>query len=175
MAEPETVPKVEEVDTTVDAPEESTEAKPADGDKPAARKNARAEKKMKDAFLKHNLTKLENVSTVMMRKTGSISWSFDSPEVYFLENCYVVFGEPNTTNPAEDAVRELKTTAGGDVPSSEPTPTVVEDGGEIDTAGLREEDIATIMQQTSVTRARAAEALREAGGDLVTAVMNLAL
>ena len=40
---------------------------------------------------------------------------------------------------------------------------------------FKEEDINLIMQQSNVSRNRAISALREANGDLVTAVMNLAL
>ena len=44
-----------------------------------------------------------------------------------------------------------------------------------DLLGINEEDINIIMQQCNVSRDRAIDALQEADGDLVTAVMNLAL
>jgi nascent polypeptide-associated complex subunit alpha len=112
----------------------------------------------------------------MMRKGAQIVWSFSQPDVYVLDNVYVIFGEPSVQDPGDQAVQQLKTSAATEVSHDEPVTTVVEDEGQdADASGLRDEDINTIMQQTNVTRARAIEALRQADGDLVTAVMNLAL
>jgi nascent polypeptide-associated complex subunit alpha len=174
MAEETETPKVEEV--KADAPAEPTaEEKPAEEVKSTSRKNARAEKKMKDALLRHNLTQLPNVSSVMMRKGAQIAWSFTEPEVYYIENVYVVFGEPSVQDAGRRAVDDLKKTIPEDTAPVEPGPTVVEDAVEEDASDLKSEDIDTIIQQTGVTRARAIQALRDAGNDLVTAVMNLAL
>ena len=159
--------------------EETTEEQKEE-QKPAPRKNNRAEKKMKEALLKHGLKPLEGVKSVMMRKGVQIMWTFTDPDVYCLENVYVVFGEPSMqNNPGQQALKELiKNSDVAEEKSEEPATKVVDDTageGEPDATGLKEEDITTIMQQANVTRARAIEALRGADGDLVTAVMNLAL
>ncbi|KAH0785134.1 NAC domain containing protein [Histomonas meleagridis] len=165
--------KVEEVKEG----EKTEETKP---EEPVAapRKVSRAEKKMKEALLKHNLKPLEKVSTVMMRKGAQIMWTFASPDVYFIDDVYIVFGEPQMQDPGAKAVEQLRSSAAAqEAAPAEPAATVVEDEqeGEVDATGLKEEDINTIMQQSNVSRARAVQALRDADGDLVTAVMNLAL
>jgi nascent polypeptide-associated complex subunit alpha len=144
----------------------------------AKRKNSRAEKKMKDGLLKYGLTKLEGVTTVMMRKAQQLIWTFNSPDVYQLENVYVIFGEPSMQSAGDEAVKELKKTAVEDEAPAEQKPTIVEDEvvtNEEIPSDLKEDDITTLMGQANVTRARAIDALREAKGDLVTAVMNLTL
>lgn len=167
-------------------PEETKPAEetPAEGSapenketKPAQRKNSRAEKKMKEALLKNNLKQLENVSTVMIRKGQQLMWTFSQPEVYFLENVYVIFGEPTMDDPAARAINAIhdNATTGDIAPTETTNTTVVDDNEEEDATDLKEEDINTIMQQSNVSRGRAIKALREANGDLVTAVMNLAL
>ena len=158
--------------------EAKTETK--EEEKPVPRKNNRAEKKMKEALIKHGLKPFEGVKTVMMRKGVQIMWTFNNPEVYSLENVYVVFGEPSMqNNPGQQAFKQLIENADvNEEKKDEPATTVVDDTpaeGEPDASGLKEEDINTIMQQANVTRARAIQALRDADGDLVTAVMNLAL
>ncbi|OHT01182.1 Nascent polypeptide-associated complex subunit alpha [Tritrichomonas foetus] len=162
--------------TTEETTPETTEEKPAEETpKPAARKNSRAEKKMKEALLKHNLKQLENVSTVMLRKGQQLMWTFSQPEVYYIENVYVIFGEPTMDDPGARAIDAIKNNA-TPTETAEPKVSVSEDVDDVEDAeGLKEEDITTIMQQSNVSRNRAIKALREANGDLVTAVMNLAL
>jgi nascent polypeptide-associated complex subunit alpha len=174
MAETEAVPKIDEGLGEFAKIGEVAAGEP-DSEEPKQRKSGRAEKKMKETLLRHNLQKLEGVNSVMMRKGAQLVWSFTQPEVYRLDNVYVIFGEPSASDPGVQAVQQLKSSAATDASPAEPAATVVEDAGEADATGLREEDINTIIQQTSVTRARAIEALRQADGDLVTAVMNLAL
>jgi nascent polypeptide-associated complex subunit alpha len=173
MAEEGETPKVEE--TPADAPA-AEPAKPAEEVK-QPKKNSRAEKKMKDTLLKYNLNRLENVTSVAMRKDAQIVWKFVEPEVYFIENVYVIFGELSVQDAGRQAMDDLKKTIPEEVAPSEPAAKVVEDdvAAEEDPSDGRKEDIETIMQQTNVTRSRAIQALRDAGGDLVTAVMNLAL
>ena len=61
-------------------------------------------------------------------------------------------------------------------PRDDPDALVVGDAaGPGDAAGLREEDIQIIMWQANVNRARAIQGLRDADGDIVAAMMNLAL
>lgn len=169
---------------TTEETKPAEEAQPAEGSapenketKPAPRKNSRAEKKMKEALLKNNLKQLEKVSTVMIRKGQQLMWTFSQPEVYYLENVYVIFGEPTMDDPAARAINAIhdNATTGDIAPTETTNTTVVDDNEEEDATDLKEEDINTIMQQSNVSRGRAIKALREANGDLVTAVMNLAL
>jgi nascent polypeptide-associated complex subunit alpha len=159
-----------------DAPADTS--KPSEGQK-APHKNSRAEKKMRESLLKFGLKAVPGVSTVMMRKTSQqLIWNFTNPDVYQLDNVYVIFGEVAMQNAGDEAVRELKKTAVEDEAPTEAKPTIVEDEPVADQetpSDLKEEDITTLMGQANVTRGAAIEALREAGGDLVTAVMNLTL
>jgi nascent polypeptide-associated complex subunit alpha len=78
----------------------------------------------------------------------------------------------------DEAVKELKKTAVQDEAPADVKPTIVEDESSVSQetpSDLKDDDITTLMGQANVSRARAIEALREAGGDLVTAVMNLTL
>jgi nascent polypeptide-associated complex subunit alpha len=180
MTDSEAPAAAEETSTTA-TPEAEVSATPAAADppptpsEPTKRKNSRAEKKMKDGLLKYGLTKLEGVTTVMMRKAQQLIWTFNNPDVYQLENVYVIFGEPSMQSAGDEAVKELKKTAVEDETPAEPKPTIVEDetaANEETPSDLKEDDITTLMGQAGVTRPRAIEALRDAGGDLVTAVMN---
>ena len=161
----------QEVVATVEETKEETKEEVKEEAKPA-RKNSRAEKKMKDALLKHGIKPLENVMTVVMRKASQIVWTFSQPDVYCLENVYVVFGEPSMdpTGNAMNAITPEKVEEGEE--KKEET-VVVDDAVEADASGLKEDDINVCMQQANVSRARAIEALKAADGDIVTAVMNL--
>ena len=46
---------------------------------------------------------------------------------------------------------------------------------DVDTAGLDAGDISMVMEQGGVTRATAVKALREHGGDIVSAIMDLTM
>ncbi len=43
--------------------------------------------------------------------------------------------------------------------------------GQVDTTGLQEKDIELVMSQSGVSKAKAVAALRNAGGDIVNAIM----
>jgi nascent polypeptide-associated complex subunit alpha len=165
-----------EVEETAPAGSQADSGNTENSSQPRApRKTSRGEKKMREALLKHNLKQIENVLTVFMRKPPQLHWQFEAPEVFVLDNVYVVFGEPVAQSPGQQAVKDLKTTAAAEEAPIEAAPKIVEDVEAGDATGLKEEDITTIMAQASVSRARAIEALNESGGDLVTAVMNLTL
>ena len=152
-------------ETKEEAKEEPKEEKPA-------RKNSRAEKKMKDALLKHGIKPLENVMTVVMRKANQLVWTFSQPDVYCLENVYVVFGEPSM-DPTGNAMSQIAPEKVEEGEEKKDEAVVVDDSAEVDASGLKEEDITTCMQQANCSRAQAIDALKAADGDLVTAVMNL--
>jgi nascent polypeptide-associated complex subunit alpha len=178
MAEDETPTEQEAVASPTENAPAETAAAPAEEAK-SSRKNSRAEKKMRESLLKFGLKPVPGVSTVMMRKTAQqLIWNFASPDVYQLDNVYVIFGEVAMQNAGQEAVEELKKTAGDDDAPVESKPTIVDDepAAEQETpSDLKEEDITTLMGQANVSRAAAIEALHEAKGDLVTAVMNLTL
>lgn len=145
--------------------EEAIPAKPA-------RKINRAEKKMREALLKHNLQELENVTTVTMRRGSQMVFTFTQPDVFFLGDVYVVFGESNMQDAASSAASEISNVAGAAAEEAKPE-VKEEEEGEVDATGLEESDIKMVMDQGKCSRARAVKALRDNNNDMVTAVMSL--
>ena len=139
-----------------------------------ARKINRAEKKMREALLKHNLTQLENVTTVTMRRGAELVFTFTQPDVYYLGDVYVVFGESNVQDAASNAAHEISNVA-TKAAEEEKKDVVVseEDDANVDTTGLEESDIKMVMEQAKCSKARAVKALRDNNNDMVTAVMSL--
>ena len=141
----------------------------------APRKINRAEKKMREALLKHNLKQLENVTTVTMMKGRQMVWTFTQPDVYYIDNVYIVFGESQMQDAGRRAVDELKDTVATEETPVEAKPEIKEEDVKVDETGLEENDINLVMTQANCSRSRAVGALREANGDIVTAVMNLTI
>ena len=154
--------------------EEKKEEAPAAAPAKAPRKINRAEKKMREALLKHNLTQLEGVTTVTMRRGAELVFTFSQPDVYYLGDVYVVFGESNMPDAASSAAAEISNVA--ETASEEQKADVhvqEEDDANVDTTGLEESDIQMVMDQAKCSKARAVKALRENNNDMVSAVMSL--
>ena len=153
--------------------EEKKEEAPAPAKAP--RKINRAEKKMREALLKHNLTQLEGVTTVTMRRGAELVFTFSQPDVYYLGDVYVVFGESNMQDAASSAAAEISNVAQTAGEEAEKTDVRVEeeDDANVDTTGLEESDIQMVMDQAKCSKARAVKALRENNNDMVSAVMSL--
>ena len=137
------------------------------------RKINRAEKKMRETLFKHNLQQLENVTTVTMRRGNQMVFTFSQPDVYYLGDVYVVFGESNMQDAASSAASEISNVANAAAEEAKPEVEINEKEEEVDATGLEETDIAMVMDQAKCTRARAIKALRENNNDMVTAVMSL--
>ena len=155
----------------VEVPETTEETKEEIPPKPA-RKIGRAEKKMRDALLKHNLKELENVTTVTMRRGNQMVFTFTQPDVYYLDNVYIVFGESNMQDPARNIAQDISAIAKEE---GEEKKAVVNEEGEVDETGVEAADIEMVMQQANVSRARAVQALKDNNNDMVSAVMSLSV
>ena len=155
--------------------EEKKEEAPAAAPAKAPRKITRAEKKMREALLKHNLQQLEGVTTVTMRRGAELVFTFSQPDVYYLGDVYVVFGESNMQDAASNAAAEISNVAQTAADEGEKKDVVVqeEDDENVDTTGLEESDIQMVMDQAKCSKARAVKALRDNNNDMVTAVMSL--
>lgn len=102
---------------------------------------------------------------IRLRHTGNAS-SYVSGNCYFMAFQFIeFFGKLRQQLPPKEDIR-FKTQKGN---------IEINNIYEEEAPDFKEEDIFTIMCQSNVSRSRAIEALREANGDLVTAVMNLAL
>ena len=169
----------EEAATTTPTTETpATEEKKEEPELPVeGHKETRAEKKMKASLLKFNLKKMEKVTTVTMRRGNQMIFNFTNPEVYYVDDVYIIFGESRYNDAASDAINTFTKgteTAGAEKPAEEPKATVASEE-ELSAEGLDEGDIATIMEQGNVSRNRAIQAIRETNGDVVNAVMRLAI
>lgn len=167
-------------ETTTETPAETPaeEEKKEETELPVeGHKETRAEKKMKASLLKFNLKKMEKVSTVTMRRGNQTIFTFSNPEVYYVDDVYVIFGESRYNDAASDAINtftKASETTSTEAAAEEPKATVAGEE-ELSAEGLDEGDIATIMEQGNVSRNRAIQALRETNGDVVNAVMKLSI
>ena len=189
----EEVEKKEEEDDEVDSDDEAGEKGTEEGGK----KLTRSEKKCKKAFLKIGMKPLSGITRVTLKRRDKIVFYVDTPEILksgTSENSYVILGELKMLDQgAGPGGVSFKPGEGEGVPStldphptpekpkeqsSEPEPAkekdvVVKGSEEVDLEGLNPDDIEMVMQHASCTKAQAARALREANGDLVTAVMKV--
>ncbi|KAL1554731.1 NAC transcription factor 1 [Salvia divinorum] len=118
-------------------------------------------------------------SRVTVKKRKNILFVISKPDVFKSPNSdtYVIFGEAKI----EDLSSQLQTQAaeqfkvpniGQAAPKAEPT-TVIQDDEDVDEAGVEPKDVELVMTQAGVSRARAVKALRDADGDIVSAIMEL--
>lgn len=100
---------------------------------------------------------------------------FKSPN----SDTYVIFGEAKI----EDLSSQLQTQAAEQfkvpipnssqaAPKAEPE-AVIQDDEDVDETGVEPKDIELVMTQAGVSRVRAVKALKEASGDIVSAIMEL--
>lgn len=108
-----------------------------------------------------------------------ILFVISKPDVFKSPNSdtYVIFGEAKI----EDLSSQLQTQAAEQfkapninqvAPKAEPA-TIPQDDEEVDDTGVEPKDIELVMTQAGVSRARAVKALKDASGDIVSAIMEL--
>lgn len=158
------------------------------------------EKKARAAIAKLNLRKVEGIARVTFRKRGNQIYAIESPEVFkSAAGTYIVFGEAKLEDLSQrlqqqaEAAGEEHDHEHGDHDhdhSATPTdpasitadlekasisgPQVEEDDDEeVDLTGLKSEDLDIIIEQTGVSKNKAAKALKKHDGDLVNAIMEL--
>ncbi|CAD5206850.1 unnamed protein product [Bursaphelenchus okinawaensis] len=146
-------------------------------------KQSRSEKKARKLFAKLGLKLVHGVSRVAIRKSKSILFVINKPDVYKSpgSDTYIIFGEakiedlsqhsqlndvenfkPPTANTAQNVNRLA--------PQAEES-----DTEEVDATGLEEKDIELVMSQAGVNRNRAIKALKNSDNDLVNAIMELTM
>uniref|UniRef100_A0A7S1TCE8 NAC-A/B domain-containing protein n=1 Tax=Compsopogon caeruleus TaxID=31354 RepID=A0A7S1TCE8_9RHOD len=174
---------VDEGDRVEDAEEEEEEEGHEDGAGDGEVKHSRAEKKSRKALQKLGLKLVTGVSRVTVKKSKNILFVIAKPEVYKSPtDTYVIFGEAKIEDlsamASANAVDRLSVPDFA-MPKREPAETAEaaveedEDEGEVDETGLDENDIALVMQQAVVSRAKAVRALKASDGDIVNAIMEL--
>ncbi|KAG8905970.1 GAL4 enhancer protein [Tulasnella sp. 403] len=145
---------------------------------------SRAERKARKALQGMGLRRIPNINRVTLRRSKTVLLVVAQPDVYKSHNsdCYVIFGEAKVDDSGQAALgahlaQQSAAAAAaaeshveedeGDVPPLEP----VEDDEAVDETGLDPKEIETVMTQTECTRAKAVQALKASGGDLVNAIM----
>ncbi|KAL2501990.1 Nascent polypeptide-associated complex subunit alpha-like protein 1 [Forsythia ovata] len=149
------------------------------GDASGRSKQSRSEKKSRKAMLKLGMKPIPGVSRVTVKKSKNILFVISKPDVFKSPNSdtYVIFGEAKI----EDLSSQLQTQAAEQfkapnisniAPKPEPV-TVAQDDEDVDETGVEPKDIELVMTQAGVSRARAVKALKDADGDIVSAIMEL--
>ncbi|XP_047939461.1 nascent polypeptide-associated complex subunit alpha-like protein [Salvia hispanica] len=142
-------------------------------------KQSRSEKKSRKAMLKLGMKPIPGVSRVTVKKSKNILFVISKPDVFKSPNSdtYVIFGEAKI----EDLSSQLQTQAAEQfkvpninqaAPKAEPA-VVIQDDEDVDETGVEPKDIELVMTQAGVSRARAVKSLKEANGDIVSAIMEL--
>ncbi|GFP83792.1 nascent polypeptide-associated complex subunit alpha-like protein [Phtheirospermum japonicum] len=130
-------------------------------------------------MLKLGMKPIPGVSRVTIKKSKNILFVISKPDIFKSPNSdtYVIFGEAKI----EDLSSQLQTQAaeqfktpnvGNAVPKTEPT-ILPQDDEDVDESGVEPKDIELVMTQAGVSRARAVKALKDADGDIVSAIMEL--
>lgn len=147
-------------------------------------KETRSEKKAKKALQKLGLKPVPDCMRVTM-KHGNHLFVIARPDVYRTpsNDVYVIMGAITVESLNEDFQNQLLgkkpaddvSAALGEEKKAEEKPAEAAPAEEekVDETGLSAADIETLMSQAKCTRAKAVAALRKAGGDLVSAMMEV--
>jgi len=152
-------------------------------------KQSRYEKKARKIMSKLGLKQIAGVRRVSIRKSKNIQFVIAKPDVYKSPNSdtYIVFGEAKIEDLSQQAqmaaaekFKAATATAEGSflAGAGKTLPTMAEedeDDEDFTTTGLSDNDIDIVADQATVSRARAAKALRKNNGDMVNAIMELTL
>lgn len=171
-----------------DSAAEEDKADEAGDDAVVGTKQSRYEKKARKIMSKLGLKQITGVNRVAIRKSKNILFIIAKPDVYKSPNSdtYIVFGEAKVEDLSQQAqlaaAEKFKaaTAAAAELgPSANRTlPTTAdedEDEGDIDMSGLEPRDVELVSTQASVSKAKAAKALRNHNGDIVNAIMELTI
>lgn len=202
---PESGPIIEEIEDDVEIEKVNEEGSDSDDDVPElekgdapentdpnapkvqANKQSRQEKKARKSIAKLGLKPVPGVTRVAIRKTKSMLFVINKPEVFKnpSSDTYVVFGEAkieDLTQQAQLAAAEKFKQAQASAPApAAKQETIIEeeeeeeDEAEIDSTGLEEKDIDLVTQQAACSKAKAIKALKNNNGDIVNAIMELTM
>jgi len=135
-------------------------------------KQNRSEKKARKAMQKLGMKPMAGITRVTVKKAKNILFVISTPEVYKspVSDIYIIFGEAKIEDMNQKIADETVAPA---VNKGAPAADEGEDDGEeVDDKGLDKDEINTIMQQASCSRAKAIKALRK-HGNLVDAILEL--
>ncbi|XP_037416944.1 nascent polypeptide-associated complex subunit alpha-like protein 1 [Triticum dicoccoides] len=109
-----------------------------------------------------------------------VMFVLSKPDVFKSSNSdtYVMFGEAKiedlSTQLHSQAAEQFKAPSpSGIILKGEPSMAAAHDDEEVDETGVDKKDVEFVMTQASVPRSRAVKALKDAGSDIVSAIMEL--
>lgn len=152
-------------------------------------KQSRGEKKARKAMSKLGLKQITGVSRVTMRKSKSILFVINNPDVFKspASDTYIVFGEAKVEDLAQqaqmaaaDKFKKSQAAAAGDAAAAAAKkPATIaeeeEDDEEVDATGVEEKDIDIVVSQSNCSRKRAIKALKNNNNDIINAIMELTM
>jgi nascent polypeptide-associated complex subunit alpha len=150
-------------------------------------KQSRSEKKARKAMSKLGLKAINGVSRVTIRKSKNILFVIQTPDVFKspASDTYIVFGEAKIEDLSAQA--QMQAAEQFKQPEAAPAPAAVAavedvtaatddaEDGDVDETGVEAKDIELVMQQASVSRAKAVSALKKNQNDIVNAIMDLTM
>lgn len=181
------VPELEEADpAALQAQRQVAEAAGLPEELVSKAKQSRSEKKARKAVSKLGLKQIQGVSRVTVRKSKSILFVINRPEVFKspVSDTYIMFGEAKIEDLSQQAqmaaAEKFKapdvSTVSGSVPTTAPQPIPEESDEEaIDEGGVEAKDIELVMSQAGVARSKAVRALKNNQNDIVNAIMELTM
>eukprot|EP00798_Chlamydomonas_sp_ICE-L_P019963 gene19963-26674_t len=145
-------------------------------------KQSRAEKKSRKAMQKLGMKPVPGVSRVTIKKSKNILFVITAPDVFKspASDTYIIFGEAKiedlSAQAQSAAAEQFKLRPEPEVAESKAGPAADDDDDEeVDEDGVEAKDIELVMTQASVSKAKAVKALKTAGGDVVSAIMELTM
>jgi len=161
-----------------------------DGPQVQVNKQSRQEKKARKSIAKLGLKPVTGVTRVAIRKTKSMLFVINKPEVFknAASDTYVVFGEAKIEDLSQQAqmaaakrFQEAQEVAQKAKAQTKQAEAIIEeeeeeeDEGDIDMSGVEEKDVELVIQQANCSRSKAVKALKSNDGDIVNAIMELTM
>ncbi|CAJ0957651.1 unnamed protein product, partial [Mesorhabditis belari] len=143
-------------------------------------KQSRSEKKARKLFSKLGLKPVHGVSRVCIRKSKTILFVINKPDVYKSpgSDTYIVFGEAKIEDLSQHAVgHALDRLKPEDAPAARLAPVQEDedDGADEEAGNIEDKDIELVMSQANVSRNKAIRALKQSDNDIVNAIMSLTM
>eukprot|EP01084_Bolivina_argentea_P294765 507302_1 len=137
------------------------------------------EKKARKTIQKLGMKLQKGFTRVTIKKSKNILFVISKPDVYKAPNSdtYIIFGNAKIED-MNQSHREFLSDKWAPKPETAQMPAIQEDQDDdedVDTTGLDENDIQMVVEQASVSRAKAVKALRNHDGDIVNAIMELTM
>ncbi|KTW27433.1 hypothetical protein T552_02411 [Pneumocystis carinii B80] len=150
---------------------------------------SRLEAKARKQILKHGLKQVPGVVRVTLSRPKNILILICNPDVYKHpnSNTYIVFGQVKVEDIssqeqlnaaqqlADSTIQNTKESIVSCTAANIKETPYIEEVVDLDETGLQPKDIELVMDQTKVSRPRAIKALKENNGDIVNAIMSIAI